>query len=98
MEPRLCTGDVSGGSATMKSEGWVYHTAQVNAVAFSPDGAWLTSVSNDSSIYLFSVDGAKRTQYPNLHEEGIKTIAWLSDTSVVTGGNDGQIRTFEVCA
>ena len=44
------------------------------------------------------VDGAKRTQYPNLHEEGITTIAWLSDTSVVTGGNDGQIRTFEFCA
>ena len=95
MEPRLCTGDVSGGSATMKSEGWVYHTAQVNAVAFSPDGAWLTSVSNDSSIYLFSVDGAKRTQYPNLHESEITGVTWLSDTSVVTAGNDGQLRTFE---
>ena len=78
----------------MKSEGWVYHTAQVNAVAFSPDGAWLTSVSNDSSIYLFSVDGAKRTQYPNPSDahmqEAAVGIPQLStsvrfEVSVVTG-------------
>lgn len=85
----------SAGSATIKSEGWVYHQAAVSGLTFSPDGTWLCSASNDSSVILFAVDGSKRQQYPNLHESEITAITWLSDTNIVTAGNDGQLRTFE---
>jgi WD40 repeat protein len=87
--------DFNAGAPALKSEGWVYHTAAVSDLSFSPDGAWLCSASNDASVILFSVDGSKRQQYPNLHESEITGVTWLSDTSVVTTGNDGQLRTFE---
>lgn len=87
--------EFNAGAPTMKSQGWVYHQAAVNDLSFSPDGQWLVSASNDSSLFLFSVDGSKRTQYPNLHEGEINCVSWLSDTSLVTAGNDGQLRTFE---
>ena len=36
----------------MKSEGWVYHTAQVNAVAFSPDGSLYATGCNDNRVVV----------------------------------------------
>ena len=70
----------------------------VTGVAFSPDGAFLTSVSNDSSMFLFAVDGSSRVQYPLLHEDGCSTIIWLDANTLVTGGNDGQLRTYAFAA
>lgn len=89
---------MSGGTGTMQSEGWVYHQGAINDLAFSPDGKWLTTVSNDASVFLFGLSGgaqpSKKVQYQNLHEDGINTVVWLSDTMLVTGGKDGQLRTF----
>eukprot|EP01047_Picozoa_sp_COSAG01_P037103 COSAG01_NODE_2928_length_6838_cov_168.682149_7_plen_45_part_00 len=35
-----------------------------------------------------------RSRYPNLHEDGITAVMWLDDSTIVTGGQDGQLRTY----
>ena len=43
--------------------GWVYHQGAINDLAFSPDGKWLTTVSNDASVFLFGLRYSQKSRY-----------------------------------
>ena len=50
------------------------HTDEVNCVAFSTDGQWLASVSDDNSSIIWKLSGATTT----LHTRLVGHTDWVS--------------------
>jgi WD40 repeat protein len=69
------------------------HTDQVNAVAFSPDGALLASAGSDKYVKVFDVaTGEKRLQLEG-HTEHALSVSWRAGGSLLaSAGGDGTIR------
>lgn len=73
---------------------WGFHTAKVLCAAFSPNGQLVASGGLDCSIILWSVEepskhhivSAAHTQSP------ITNIAWLDDSTVLSTGQDGNVK------
>jgi WD40 repeat protein len=65
------------------------HTAEVHALAFSPDGRWLASGGDDHLIHLWDVATARIARRLRGHTAPVRTIAFSPDgTRLVSGGHD----------
>ena len=80
---------------------WVFHTARINAIAWSPDGQHAASASlyvdadSDTHIYVWSVEPPlKHVSVKNAHAGGATGVVWLADGVLASAGADGAVRTF----
>lgn len=80
---------------------WVFHTARINAIAWSPDGQHAASASlyvdadSDTHIYVWSVERPlKHVSVKNAHAGGATGVVWLADGVLASAGADGAVRTF----
>ncbi|XP_045779171.1 actin-interacting protein 1 [Maniola jurtina] len=73
---------------------WGFHTARVNCVAWSPDGARVASGSLDTSIIVWSVQTpAKHVAVKNAHPQSqITGLAWIDDETLASVGQDANTR------
>ena len=70
-------------------------TDWVNAVAFSPDGRSLAAGSSDGRALVWDLD--TRTVTAELPQpQPVTSLAWDSDSRLVAGDADGQVRTWVV--
>ncbi|CAG5024826.1 unnamed protein product [Parnassius apollo] len=77
---------------------WGFHSARVNCVAWSPDSKRIASGSLDTSIIIWSVEQpAKHIIIKNAHPQSqITGLTWLDDESVVSVGQDGNTRVWNI--
>jgi len=69
------------------------HSEQVNAVAFSPDGASLTSGSDDTTIILWDLTTGHKIVTLTGHTSNVHCLAFSPDgRTLASGGNDGTVR------
>jgi len=81
----------------VKISGWVYHTARVNSICWSPDSKHLVSGSLDGHLFVWSVnDPLKRIQIKGAHFGGVNNVLWLDDTTVASAGQDCTLRTWKI--
>ena len=79
----------------------VLHEKPVDAIAFSPDGKWLATGSQDTTVRLWDLE-AKQPHRHNAHvltgaEQRISNLRWSADSQyLVSVSNDGSIRIYDM--
>lgn len=73
------------------------HTDWVNMVAFSPDGAWVATASDDRTVQLWRVETGAHLLSLDQHEDWIRAIAISPDgTRLVSACDDQRVRVWDV--
>nr|WP_237421865.1 WD40 repeat domain-containing protein [Gordonia sp. SID5947] len=74
------------------------HSAAVWSLAFSPDGSMLATAAWDGIAKLWSLDDPRSPimlgQPMSGSGGGLTTVSFADDTHVITGGQDGNVRTW----
>lgn len=86
--------DVQSGQVLAELAG---HSGLITELAWSPDGRWLVSTSNDDSSLLWNaLTGTLQTVLESYDDNYRNDAIWSPDGSVVvTAGEDGIIRVFD---
>ncbi|OUL33588.1 hypothetical protein BV372_15765, partial [Nostoc sp. T09] len=72
---------------------WRGHEKEINSVAFSPDGKWIVSASNDSTVRLWDTNGNPIGQPWRGHEYWVNAVAFSADGKLIASGSlDGTVR------
>jgi WD40 repeat protein len=75
------------------------HTDNVHAVAFSPDGQRLATVSRDGTIHLWDLSTGLETLTLKGHRGSVLDVAFDREgRRLATGGEDGKVRLWEAPA
>ncbi|CAB3399397.1 unnamed protein product [Caenorhabditis bovis] len=81
------------------SSEWTFHTAKVNCVAWSPDGIRLATGSLDTNIIVWNLK--KSGEHPIIIKgahamSAVNVISWLNETTLVSTGQDANIKHWSV--
>jgi len=81
----------------IKIEGWVFHSARVNDIAWTSDSLHLASASLDGSLYVWSIQNPlKRIAIKDAHRGGVNNVAWLNDNTLLSSGQDCTIKSWSI--
>jgi WD40 repeat protein len=73
------------------------HTADVMAVAFSPDGSLIATASRDKTVRCWRLDGSAYGAPLRGHEENVLSVAFSPDGRyVASAGRDGTVRMWDI--
>ena len=77
---------------------WGFHTAKVNCVAWSPDSKFVVSGGLDCAIIVWSVQQpAKHLILQSAHiQSQITAVKWLDNKTVVSAGQDSNVKLWEI--
>ena len=85
--------DVEAGKQLLKID----HPGQASMAAFSPDGKFVASVSNDTSAYLWDAETGEQLRKYKGHTAGLNGVAFSADGKrLMTSGGDKTVRVWTV--
>ncbi|CAG8763804.1 10788_t:CDS:10 [Cetraspora pellucida] len=98
----LAVGDSQGkiyvydaNSKTVTISGWVFHTARIYSIAWSPDSLHLVSGSLDTNIYVWSVEKpSDRIAIKGAHQVSVSGVTFLDNSTVSSVGQDACLKTW----
>ncbi|KYQ99716.1 WD40 repeat-containing protein [Tieghemostelium lacteum] len=82
----------------VKCNGWVHHSARVNAIAFTADSKHLVSAGLDGQIFFWDVENKATSplQIKNAHPGGVNDTLFIAEKTIASCGNDGAIKFWDV--
>jgi len=80
-----------------KIEGWVFHVARINDIAWTSDSLHLASASLDGALYVWSIQSPlQRIAMKDAHRGGANNILWLNDNTLLSSGQDCTIKSWAI--
>ncbi|KAI8923046.1 quinon protein alcohol dehydrogenase-like superfamily [Entophlyctis helioformis] len=77
----------------MRLNQWVFHTAKVNSIAWSPDGLHAVSGSLDTNVEVWSVEKPmKHISIKGAHQDSVTGAVFLDNDTIASSGQDAQIK------
>lgn len=70
----------------------------VRSIQFSADGNQLFGASSDRTAFVFDATGNITWRAEKVHKEPVNVISQIQDSVIVTGGDDGGIKIWDVRA
>ncbi|KAF9113242.1 WD40 repeat-like protein [Mortierella sp. AM989] len=100
----LAAGDNSGkiqvidvASGESKIQEWVFHTARITSINWSPSGLHAVSGSLDTNVYVWSVEKpTKKIAILNAHALSVSGVAFIEEDKIVTTGADACVKTWKL--
>ncbi|GJJ68478.1 hypothetical protein EMPS_00824 [Entomortierella parvispora] len=100
----LAAGDSAGkiyvydvATGEVKIAHWVFHTARITSIAWSPSGNYAVSGSLDTNVYVWSREKTmKKTAILNAHALSTSGVAFLDEETVVSTGADACIKKWKL--
>ena len=71
------------------------HEDDVEGISFSPDNRLIATASRDNKVRVFSVDGHLIREFIG-HENDVLTVEWLTETMLVSCGDDSTLRYWDI--
>lgn len=69
------------------------HEGRVRCVAWSPDGRFIASGSDDRTVRVWSADTFEEVAVVGVHQDKVSSVAWSRDsTRLLTASFDGTAR------
>jgi len=76
---------------------FVYHSARINALEFSPNGQFLASCALDTSVIVWNIaEPDKRVHIKAAHHGAVNDVCWVDNTTVASVGADASLRTWAI--
>ena len=73
------------------------HTQYVKAIAFSPDGRWLASASNDNTAKIWDLERGLELRTLRGHTKGVTSVAFSRDGRLVaTAADDNVVKLWDL--
>jgi WD40 repeat protein len=74
-----------------------YHTAPIVTVAWSPDGKYIASGSEDNIIMVWNPENGNFVQKLQGHNETVRSIVWSTDSKALFScSDDGSVKVWHV--
>jgi WD40 repeat protein len=74
-----------------------YHTGPIIVVAWSPDGKYIASGSEDNTIIIWNPDNGKFIQRLEGHTKTVRSIIWSNDSKTLFScSEDGSVKIWNV--
>jgi serine/threonine protein kinase len=75
------------------------HLASVNAVAWSPDGKFIVSASDDTFVQIFDAQSGRRSVIYAGHTEEVTAVGWSPDGKfIASGGQDTTVQIWDAAS
>ena len=85
--------DASSGKKLKRMEG---HTGHVRSVAFSSDGKWIVSGSDDRSVRVWDASSGEELKRMEGHTSHVQSVAFSPDGKwIVSGSSDHSVRVWD---
>ncbi|KAF9349339.1 hypothetical protein BGX34_001849, partial [Mortierella sp. NVP85] len=79
------------------AQNWVFHTARIASIGWSPSGRYAVSGSLDTNIYVWDSEApSKRIGVIAAHKSGVTGTIFLDETTVVSAGADACVKTWKL--
>ncbi len=75
---------------------YVNHSADIRDLALSPDGRYVASASNDTTVHIWKTDTGKHVYTYSAHKDQVASVTWSPDgTRIASGCKDGTVRVWQ---
>ncbi|KAG0284702.1 hypothetical protein BGZ96_010956 [Linnemannia gamsii] len=76
---------------------WVFHTARVNSIQWSPTGNYAVSGSLDTNVFVWSREKTmKKIKIANAHSQSVAGVGFIDETTIATAGADACVKTWKL--
>eukprot|EP01090_Pellita_catalonica_P003495 TRINITY_DN13168_c0_g1_i1.p1 TRINITY_DN13168_c0_g1~~TRINITY_DN13168_c0_g1_i1.p1 ORF type:complete len:658 (-),score=131.48 TRINITY_DN13168_c0_g1_i1:88-2061(-) len=87
----------TGDNSVISDNDFIFHTAKVNNMEWSPNGRYLASVGLDTTLLVWDSENPKKKMWVKAaHHGAVNDCTWIDDNTVASVGADAALKTWNL--